>query len=228
MKRLCIMTAIFFLVFAMACKKSSEIPAREGAGSNSGTTQSASSSSQSSTTTPVPVSNSNVAVPLKPAETVTALGMNPPHGQPNHRCDISVGAPLNSPSGVRPISPTVSQQNVPAQASTPSTAPGMNPPHGQPNHRCDIAVGVPLDSPPGTGKSAPPAGSPLINPSQGNTAPTAQGMNPPHGQPNHRCDISVGAPLNSPPGTGKQQTPNTTGPSSSTGSPPIKIVPTPK
>ena len=26
----------------------------------------------------------------------TAPGMNPPHGQPNHRCDIPVGAPLNS------------------------------------------------------------------------------------------------------------------------------------
>jgi hypothetical protein len=33
------------------------------------------------------------------------------------------------------------------------------------------------------------------------TAPTAPGMNPPHGQPNHRCDIAVGAPLNSKPVT---------------------------
>lgn len=33
---------------------------------------------------------------------------------------------------------------------------------------------------------------------QQNTAPapqTSQRMNPEHGQPNHRCDIAVGAPL---------------------------------
>lgn len=30
-----------------------------------------------------------------------------------------------------------------------------------------------------------------------NVAPTKPGMNPPHGQPGHRCDIAVGAPLNS-------------------------------
>jgi hypothetical protein len=29
-------------------------------------------------------------------ETPTAEGMNPPHGQQNHRCDIAVGAPLDS------------------------------------------------------------------------------------------------------------------------------------
>jgi len=27
------------------------------------------------------------------------------------------------------------------------------------------------------------------------------GMNPPHGEPGHRCDIAVGAPLNSKPAT---------------------------
>ena len=27
-------------------------------------------------------------------QTQTAPGMNPPHGQPGHRCDVAVGAPL--------------------------------------------------------------------------------------------------------------------------------------
>ncbi|HEX6915651.1 MAG TPA: hypothetical protein VF145_10445, partial [Chitinophagaceae bacterium] len=27
---------------------------------------------------------------------VTPPGMNPPHGEPGHRCDIEVGKPLNS------------------------------------------------------------------------------------------------------------------------------------
>lgn len=36
------------------------------------------------------------AAPAAAPAGATAAGMNPPHGQPNHRCDISVGAPLDS------------------------------------------------------------------------------------------------------------------------------------
>lgn len=68
----------------------------------------------------------------------TAGGINPAHGQPGHRCDIPVGAPLNGASGntapVRTVTP-VSQS---------SSTNGINPPHGQPGHRCDIKVGDPL------------------------------------------------------------------------------------
>lgn len=87
----------------------------------------------------------------------TAKGMNPPHGQAGHRCDIPVGAPLNSPA--TPAQPnskvtTTPQMTVtPTTTSTTSTATptpatptpeGMNPPHGQEGHRCDIAVGAAL------------------------------------------------------------------------------------
>lgn len=88
--------------------------------------------------------------------TTTAPGMNPPHGQPNHRCDIAVGAPLNSkPNAPATTAPVVTTTQQPAQTVTTTqqpvvTAPGMNPPHGQPNHRCDIAVGAPLNSKPTT------------------------------------------------------------------------------
>ncbi|MFV8325958.1 hypothetical protein [Flavobacterium sp. ZS1P14] len=85
-------------------------------------------------------------------------GMNPAHGQPLHRCDIPVGAPLNSPVTPAKNVPTqqiiTSQQNksvstdpvntATAPAVTTPTPEGMNPPHGQTNHRCDIAVGAPL------------------------------------------------------------------------------------
>lgn len=93
-----------------------------------------------------------------PAPVAVAAGMNPPHGQPGHRCDISVGAPLNS----KPAPANAQPQVVSAQPQQPSnvtvkevpntvkTAPGMNPPHGEPNHRCDIAVGAPLNSKPTT------------------------------------------------------------------------------
>lgn len=97
----------------------------------------------------------------------------------------------------------VQQTQQPAPQPVTTTAPGMNPPHGQPNHRCDIAVGAPLNSPPGQAPAAQPQvqpqAQPLVQPQPAvkNTATTvtAPGMNPPHGEPGHRCEIAVGAPL---------------------------------
>lgn len=137
--------------------------------------------------------------------------LNPAHGQPGHRCEIAVGAPLNSqPAALNPtqIQPAVTtNQVVPVTNATPvvqQVATGINPAHGQPNHRCDIAVGAPLNSKPiannatnaATVKPAAPTATAVT------TAPiqkVAPGMNPAHGQPNHRCDIAVGEPLNSKP-----------------------------
>ncbi|WP_298149773.1 hypothetical protein [Flavobacterium sp.] len=91
-------------------------------------------------------------------------------------------------------------QATPTAAPAQATAPGMNPPHGQPGHRCDIAVGAPLNSP--KAAAAKPGVStiqPGITMTPGKAVKTAPGMNPPHGEPGHRCDISVGAPLSSAP-----------------------------
>ncbi len=85
-----------------------------------------------------------------PAQPVAA-GMNPAHGQPGHRCDIAVGAPLNSPKGATATPTPAAKAAAPAMTVTQTpvkTAPGMNPPHGQPGHRCDIGVGEPLSSAP--------------------------------------------------------------------------------
>lgn len=111
------------------------------------------------------VPNQNVPNPstVNPVQTQTAPGMNPPHGQPNHRCDIAVGAPLSSPKGGAPpetVKPAPIVQSAPAaqpvpqgqatitpvdmSSGTTATKPGMNPPHGQEGHRCEIAVGAPL------------------------------------------------------------------------------------
>lgn len=150
-------------------------------------------------------------------------GLNPAHGQPGHRCDIAVGAPLNSaPPQQGQATTTQSSQVVqvnPNQKNVVTTtvaAPvkvgkGMNPSHGQPGHRCDIPVGAPLNSPVAKPASTPAeTGSvsqsftvtpPTTNnavPALLSTEPTqkvAEGMNPPHGQAGHRCDIAVGAPL---------------------------------
>ena len=107
-----------------------------------------------------------------PAPAPVAKGMNPAHGQPGHRCEIPVGAPLNSAPGkasVQPIkstSTTISSSDLKAGTVTSNgatittvnnnptpnagpvaptvTAPGMNPPHGQEGHDCAVAVGAPL------------------------------------------------------------------------------------
>lgn len=90
-----------------------------------------------------------------PAPAPTAPGMNPPHGQPGHRCDIAVGAPLSSAPAKPKTTPQASAQIQPAEFAPPAvkdaaatasveTPPGMNPPHGQPGHICSVAVGAPL------------------------------------------------------------------------------------
>ncbi|HEY4651101.1 MAG TPA: hypothetical protein VIG72_06785 [Pontibacter sp.] len=70
----------------------------------------------------------------------TAVALNPAHGQPGHRCDIEVGAPLDSPP-----KPNLTVPATPAPMGTQTVAPGMNPPHGQPGHDCGIPVGAPLN-----------------------------------------------------------------------------------
>ena len=126
----------------------------------------AKSATPATVSTPVPVTDSagvlqntgQTSAPVLnavvPAGNATGAGLNPAHGQPGHRCDIAVGAPLNS----APAKTTTSVSSTPATstatiqptvtAPATKTAPGMNPPHGQPGHRCDIAVGAPLNSAP--------------------------------------------------------------------------------
>ncbi|MFI5219837.1 MAG: hypothetical protein ACHQNT_10145 [Bacteroidia bacterium] len=86
-------------------------------------------------------------------QTTTAPGMNPPHGEPGHRCEIPVGAPLNSAPAAQTTQPSISPPTTMQPATAPpitaqpqagTTAPGMNPPHGEPGHDCAIPVGAPL------------------------------------------------------------------------------------
>ncbi len=189
--------------------------------------------SQTNTNTVLPVVSPGTIT--QPATNVSAAGLNPEHGKPGHRCDIAVGAPLNSPASAtptitasnpttnNPVTITPSQPlDIQKTLSTPVMAPatskaGLNPEHGKPGHRCDIAVGAPLDSKPiatpgvtttptmnspvNTTTSIPqvtpilPAGATPVK----TDGVTAAGMNPEHGKPGHRCDIAVGAPLDSKP-----------------------------
>jgi hypothetical protein len=128
---------------------STTVPATITPNSNTATTQPV--QQQAPVTIQAPVVNTSQPV----TQTVSKAGLNPAHGQPGHRCDISVGAPLDSkptlpsanttqPVAAQKSAPTLSP-NIPAPATV---APGMNPAHGQPGHRCDISVGAPLNSKP--------------------------------------------------------------------------------
>ena len=109
-------------------------------------------------------------------KTDSSVALNPQHGQPGHRCDIAVGAPLNAPAANNSIQQAVTPTITPSTttitpattAITPSTTTittstpetkkvtpnsnaatgALNPKHGEPGHRCDIAVGAPLNSKP--------------------------------------------------------------------------------
>ncbi|GAA4318524.1 hypothetical protein [Flaviaesturariibacter amylovorans] len=104
---------------------------------------------------PPPAVTSAVPVASKGAKGA----LNPAHGQPGHRCDIAVGAPLSSPAAAAPqpvtitppaggATPTVVAQPSTARPATAAPAKGarLNPAHGQPGHDCAVPVGQPLKS----------------------------------------------------------------------------------
>jgi len=83
-----------------------------------------------------------LSFPIQPNSESISLAAdapNPDHGKPGHRCDIAIGAPLNSTPHSSPPPPVASVQQPEVV-----TLPGRNPAHGKPGHRCDIAVGAPL------------------------------------------------------------------------------------
>ena len=114
-------------------------------------------------------------------------------------------------TGVTPANGAPSANANAGTVATNSAKPALNPAHGEPHHRCDIAVGAPIDSQPAAQNAAPqmppqaaPANAFNTNPISPTKAPsaapvTATGpkptLNPAHGEPHHRCDLEVGAPL---------------------------------
>lgn len=90
---------------------------------------------------------------VAPTQTTTNTGgstgdvsLNPAHGQPGHRCEIPVGAPLNGSGDAKaaPIKMEMNKANTTTPTLAPTSGSGINPAHGQPGHRCDIKVGDPL------------------------------------------------------------------------------------
>lgn len=159
------MKKISLVLIALAlvsCQKKNETPETLSPELASYEQENASASDSSNVTSAqnsAPITMNNSASTASQSNTIssnqpqpTAPGMNPPHGQPNHRCDIPVGAPLNSKKAeaitvkTTDIQTTTTTPIAPTENNAGSTpiASGMNPAHGQPSHRCDIPVGAPL------------------------------------------------------------------------------------
>ena len=157
------MKKIYLVILTLAlvsCQKKNETPETLSPQLASYEQKSASDSSNvtnAQNSAPIIMNNSAPVAPQSNTVSVnqtqpTAPGMNPPHGQPNHRCDIPVGAPLNSKKvEATTVKTTDNQTTTTAPIAAPQNnagsttiAAGMNPAHGQPGHRCDIPVGAPL------------------------------------------------------------------------------------
>jgi len=114
---------------------------------------------------------------------------------------------IPTPNGIEGIQKT----NATIQPSDPGKEGELplNPAHGAPGHRCDIAVGAPLKSassstaatpsPTPTAQTAPPVPEIKQVSPAATTVQNDSKLNPTHGAPGHRCDIAVGAPLDSKP-----------------------------
>jgi hypothetical protein len=134
----------------------------------------------------IPVETETIPEPALEANNEEVM-LNPPHGEPFHRCDIPVGAPLNSSPKTTTMQNTTPQA-APVQVQTPapeatqaqSTVPRVTSSSAGPT----IENAQRLNSPQARSNSAPakPTGA-------------KPRLNPAHGQPWHRCDIAVGSPL---------------------------------
>ena len=120
-----------------------------------------------------------------------AGALNPAHGEPGHRCDIPVGAPLDGSAAPAatpaPAQPTAQGGNHFLNNGGQSVANDNSNPYvvSSNNKKTEL-------------KDLPQGMQPAM-PGQQTAQTTAPGMqgkpNPAHGQPGHRCDIQVGQPL---------------------------------
>ncbi len=105
--------------------------------------------------------------------------LNPPHGEPFHRCDIPVGAPLNS---------------APATTARPATSNQVQTTAPQTSGQAPSVTNNPM-APTIENAMRMNTGQTRSTTQTTNNTGTKPRLNPAHGQPWHRCDIPVGSPL---------------------------------
>ena len=80
---------------------------------------------------------------MENSEAQETAQLNPAHGLPGHRCDIPVGAPLNTTGTMKQATPQAQPSSTVSPVRIDQT-PKVNPPHGQPGHDCTVPVGAEL------------------------------------------------------------------------------------
>lgn len=167
-------------LFFTSCKKTEEAPA-------------STEQKTETTTSETPVANDASQITTTPApaatQTATPAGqppkLNPPHGQPFHRCEIAVGAPLDGSAPAQGATPTPQQGEPRSFFKTVQSEQQANPTQ-------------PVAAAPAPQATQTQQVKPAATPTPATTA-KADGPrpknNPAHGQPHHRCDIKVGDPL---------------------------------
>lgn len=166
-------------LFFTSCKKTEEAPAPTEQKTATTTAETPATNDVSTvTTTPAPTATQTAAPTGQPPK------LNPPHGQPFHRCEIAVGAPLDGSAPAQGTTPAPVQQNAPKSFfKTVQSEQQANPTQ-------------PLATAPAKQVSPTQQVKPAATPASttANAGPKPKN-NPAHGQPHHRCDIKVGDPL---------------------------------
>src|SRR4028118_1175488 len=110
MKNIVLTTFAFIIISFMACHTNTPEDDATTSPATSIETDITTSISNDTTKATVTTNNKTTSPLTDPQRASTAL--NPQHGQPGHRCDIAVGAPLNSP--VKAGSPTTAISSTPS------------------------------------------------------------------------------------------------------------------
>ncbi|PKD21489.1 hypothetical protein APR41_00440 [Salegentibacter salinarum] len=71
--------------------------------------------------------------------------INPPHGEPGHRCDMPVGASLSGASSNNNTNAGSDSEMTSSPIRLKESKPTKNPAHGEPYHDCSIPVGADLE-----------------------------------------------------------------------------------
>ena len=117
--------------------------------------------------------------------------LNPAHGQPFHRCEIAVGAPLDGSGNTAQTAPPAPQAEGPKsffktvqsqQQADPNPAMNATP------------APKPAPAPVQTTQTTTTQPTPAQTAAAEANTPRPKN-NPAHGQPHHRCEIKVGDPL---------------------------------
>lgn len=169
-------------LFFTSCKKTEEAPASTEQKTETTATETPATNDVSNvTTTPAPAATQTATPAGQPPK------LNPPHGQPYHRCEIAVGAPLDGSAPAQGTTPAPVEQNAPKSFfKTVQTEQQANPTQ-------------PVATAPAPSKQETPTQQVKPAATPASTTANATGPkpknNPAHGQPHHRCDIKVGDPL---------------------------------